>query len=296
MTYRADDYAAAHLLTLKGAQSVAVVIPAREVAETVAGVVGPVALLRSAGVIDEVLVIDAASRDGSAEVAAAAGATVLQEAELLPEFGPVLGKGDAMWRALSATTADVVCFVDSDTVGFGDHFVRGLIGPLLEERTLQLVKGAYRRPFTSGELQIADGGGRVSELTARPLLNLFFPELADLQQPLSGELAARRAALASIPFMTGYGVEIQMLIDLYAQHGRAAIVQSDLGVRINAHQPLSSLSAMAFTILRAVMSRTGNEALAAAARSHIGYRDGVLERYESELVERPPLASLAAEQ
>lgn len=278
------------LRALKGVATVAAIVPTRAVADTIGGVVQPLVGLSSAGVLDEVIVVDAGSADATATVAAAAGAKVLQQDRLMTEYGPALGKGDAMWRALSATRCDVVVFVDGDTREFGDHFVRGLIGPLLENPRLQLVKGAYRRPFCAGSERIADGGGRVSELTARPLLNLWFPELAALQQPLAGELAARRTTLAGIPFAVGYGVEIQMLIDVYRAHGIDAIAQCDIGQRINEHQSLARLSAMAFTILRAVAARV---ALPVAEDGRfLRYAEGRLEEGVDTGAERPPLTTV----
>src|SRR3954470_622774 len=143
-------------------------------------------------VAEQVLVVDASSADGTGEIAAAAGAEVVQEGSLMPAFGEVLGKGDAMWRALSAARGEVVVYLDADTRDFGAHFVRGMTGPLLAEPGLQFVKGFYRRPFTVGDESLPEGGGRVTELTARPLLRAFYPELAAVHQPLAGEMAARR--------------------------------------------------------------------------------------------------------
>lgn len=294
-SFVAADYPTTRLLELKSGTTVAAIVPALDVAETVGDVVAAIAELRAAGVIDELLVVDGGSSDDTATGAARAGATVLQQDDLLAQFGPARGKGDAMWRALSATTAEIVVFVDGDSHEFGDHFVRGLIGPLLERAELQLVKGAYRRPFSAGAgRRVADGGGRVTELTARPLLNIHFPELAALQQPLSGELAARRSALAEIPFMTGYGIEIQMLIDVYRAHGLGAIAQCDLGERINVHQSLARLGAMATTIMRTVARRIGTSE--PDEIELLGYRDGILESVTDSLVERPPLATLAVAQ
>jgi glucosyl-3-phosphoglycerate synthase len=254
--------------------TVSVVLPAREVAETVGGIVETVLSLE--GLVDQVLVVDAASEDGTAEIARAAGAEVLQEAELLPELGPVLGKGDAMWRALSAARGDLVVYVDSDTRGFPAHFVSGLAGPLIEDERIEFVKGAYRRPFVAGGVELPDEGGRVNELCARPLLRAFYPELAGLSQPLAGEVAARRTLLERIPFATGYGVELAMLLDVYATAGIDAIAEADIGERRNAHQPLRALGPMADAVLGVVMDRLGIETRA------------------PKPVERPPFASIRA--
>jgi glucosyl-3-phosphoglycerate synthase len=228
--------------------AVSVVLPARECAETV----GPIVEAIDAG---QVLVVDAASADGTADVAARAGAEVLQQAELLPDFGPVLGKGDAMWRALSAVRHDVVVFVDADTTDFDAHFVTGLAGPLLTDPEIQFVKGAYTRPFTAGSEVVPEGGGRVTELMARPLLRAFYPGLAELSQPLAGEFAGRRELFERIEWATGYAAEISMDIDICKEVGIDAIAQVDIGERSQPHQPLKSLSGMASTVLAAVCAR-----------------------------------------
>jgi glucosyl-3-phosphoglycerate synthase len=233
--------------------AVSVVLPARECAETIGPIVES---LRECG---QVLVVDSASADGTAAIAAAAGAEVHQEAELLLEFGPVLGKGDAMWRALSVVRHDVVAYVDADTRGFNAHFVTGLAGPLLTAPEIQFVKGAYARPFVVDGAVVEDGGGRVTELMARPLLRAFYPELAELRQPLAGEFAGRRELFESIPWATGYAAEISMDIDIWKQVGIDAIAQVDIGERRQPHQPLKSLSRMASTILAAVCARLGEE-------------------------------------
>ena len=228
--------------------AVSVVLPARECAETV----GPIVQAIDAG---QVLVVDAASADGTAGVAARAGAEVVQQADLLSDFGPVLGKGDAMWRALSAVRHDVVVFVDADTTDFDAHFVCGLAGPLLTDPEIQFVKGAYTRPFTAGAEVVPEGGGRVTELMARPLLRAFYPKLAELSQPLAGEFAGRRELFERIEWATGYAAEISLDIDIWKEVGIDAIAQVDIGERRQPHQPLKSLSAMASTILAAVCAR-----------------------------------------
>ncbi len=241
------------------AASVTVCLPAKECAGTVGSIVGELAKLREAGAIDEVVVVDAASRDGTAAVARRAGATVHQEAELLPQWGPVLGKGDAMWRALSVTEGDVVCYLDADTEGFSAHFATGLLGPLVCERGVELVKAFYRRPFAQGGVAVAEGGGRVNHLTARPALALFYPDLAEVRQPLAGEVAARRELLERVPFATGYGVEVAMLIDVWREVGLEGIAQVDLEVHRNRNQPLQALAPMAYTVLATIARRVERE-------------------------------------
>ena len=258
--------------------SVSICLPARECAETVGQIVGVLADLRQHGVIDEIVVVDAASADGTAAVARRAGAIVWQEAELMPAYGPVLGKGDAMWRALSVLSGELVCFLDADSEGFPGHFATGLLGPLVCEPGISFVKGFYRRPFVQAGVEDADGGGRVNRLTARPGLQVFYPELAEVRQPLAGEVAARRRLLESLPFATGYGVEIAMLLDVWREHGLEAIAQVDLDEHHNRHQPLSALTPMARTVLATLAGRLEHE--------------GRLQGGVGAPPERPPLASV----
>ena len=259
-------------------QRVTVCLPARECAQTVGEIVGALERLRAAGAIDEVLVIDAASADGTAAVAAGAGAIVRQEAELMPSLGPVLGKGDAMWRALSVIDSELVCFLDADTEGFSPHFATGLIGPLVCEPGVAFVKAFYRRPFTHGELHVPEGGGRVNHLMARPALALFYPELAGVLQPLAGEVAARRELLEGLPFATGYGVEVAMLIDVWRSVGLEGIAQVDLDEHRNRHQSLAALTPMAATVLATIAQRME--------------REGRLAAVGGAPLERPPLTSV----
>jgi glucosyl-3-phosphoglycerate synthase len=244
-------------------QSVSVCLPARECAGTVGEIVVALVALREAGAIDEVVVVDAASADGTAAVAERAGARVLQEAELMPDYGPVLGKGDAMWRALPSFGGELVCFVDADTEGFGGHFITGLLGPLLcepERSDVSFVKAFYQRPLNED----GDGGGRVNQLMARPALALFYPELAHVRQPLAGEVAARRELLEALPFTTGYGVEVGMLIDAWRHVGLRGIAQVDLGEHRHQHQPLSALAPMAKTVLATIAGHLESDELLAS--------------------------------
>ena len=266
-------------------ESISVCVPAREEAATIAGVVTPLVALREAGVLDQVLVLDDDSRDGTGAIARRLGADVVRPAALLPEFGPVLGKGDAMWRALSILTGELVAFVDADSEDFGAHFACGLLGPLICAPGVQFVKGFYRRPFKNGTADVQPtGGGRVTELTARPLLAAFHPELADVRQPLAGEIAARRDLLERMPFCTGYAVEIGLLLDVCADAGAGvdALAQVDLDVRQNRHRPLAELAPMAEAVLATVTSRLQRSGRLVDA--------GALERP----LERPSLAELRA--
>ncbi|HEV7161959.1 MAG TPA: glucosyl-3-phosphoglycerate synthase [Solirubrobacteraceae bacterium] len=255
-------------------QSISVCLPARECAATIAPIVGELVTLRESGAVDEVVVVDASSADGTAELARQAGAEVWQEGELMGEYGPVLGKGDAMWRALSRLSGELVCFLDADTEGFSAHFATGLLGPLVCEEGVSFVKAFYRRPIGGG----TEGGGRVNHLMARPALALFYPELAGVRQPLAGEVAARRELLEAIPFATGYGVEVAMLIDVWRTAGLGAMAQVDLVEHRNRHQPLSALTPMAETVLATIARRL--------------VQDGRLQAFDGGPVERPPLAGV----
>jgi glucosyl-3-phosphoglycerate synthase len=259
---------------------VSVCLPARECASTVGAIVEALVGLREQDVLDEVVVIDAASADGTAEVARGAGADVLQEAELMPDLGEVLGKGDAMWRGLSVLSGEVICFLDADTREFSPHYLAGLVGPLVcEQPEIEFVKAFYRRPFEHGGVSLAEGGGRVNHLLARPALELFYPQLGEFRQPLAGEVAARRELLERIPFATGYAVEIAMLIDVWREVGLEGMAQVDLEEHRNRHQPLAALTPMARTVLAALARRMEQE----------GRLTGIeIEELPSE---RPPLAT-----
>ncbi len=272
--------------------SVTVVIPAKECAETVTGIlettVGPAV---AAGLVDDVVVVDAASSDGTADRAARAGARVLQQDELLADFGPALGKGDAMWRALGATSGDIVCFLDADTANPDPDHLLGLLGPLLIEPEIALVKGAFERPFAAGGRTLVDEGGRVTELMARPLLNLHFPLLAGFTQPLAGEFAARRGLLQALPFPVGYGVEIAVLIDAMRSCGLDALAECHLGKRQNRHQPLRKLGEMAFAVLAAAERRLEGPRSATGGQYLKPWEDGAVARVP--VLERPPITSLS---
>jgi glucosyl-3-phosphoglycerate synthase len=272
---------------------ITVVLPTREVADTIGVIVERLQGL--APLIDQILVVDAASDDGTAEIAAAGGAEVHQESELLAGFGPALGKGDAMWRALAVARGELVVYLDSDTRDFSPHFATGLLGPLVCEPDIRFVKGHFRRPFTTpdGEEHQYDGG-RVTELTARPLLSAFFPELAAFAQPLAGEVAAHRELFERIPFATGYAVETAMLLHARdALGGTDAMAQVDLEVRHNRHQSLRALGPMAYAVLRTILERLRADGrLKDDHAPPLQTADGGL--VQVELVERPPYVNLRA--
>jgi len=274
-------------------EPVTVVLPAREVAATIGPIVERLAGL--APLIDQILVVDANSRDGTAGIAMRAGAEVHQEEELLPEFGQVLGKGDAMWRALRVVRGELVAYLDSDTRDFSSHFALGLLGPLICEPELRFVKGFFQRPYVGAHGATFPGdGGRVTELTARPLLSAFYPELAGFVQPLAGEVAARRSLFERMPFATGYAVETAMLFHARdALGGIEGMAQVDLDVRLNQHQSLRQLAPMAYAVLRVILERLRTE-----GRLHDDHApplqtaDGGL--VQVEVVERPPYITLGA--
>ena len=302
-TAHAGDYEVADLVERKAQQgtTVSVVLPARDEAATVGKVVDAVFGLADV-LVDEIVVIDSASKDATADIAVAHGARVHEADQLLPEYGPCLGKGDALWRSLSVTGGDIVVFIDTDIRNPTPKFVTGLLGPLLTQPRVSLVKAFYERPVKLDRVQYDTGGGRVTELTARPLINLFWPELAGLVQPLSGEYAARRSLLESLPFFTGYGVELGLLIDTLNEVGADGIAQVDLDSRVHRNQTLPALSRMAFGILQVALRRLAQEGRAAPAGAFDGGApylqfdrgaDGIEVSTEPVPIgERPPFRSL----
>lgn len=258
------------------------------------------ALLVQVPLLDEIVLIDSDSTDRTREIAQAEGIPVYRHPEVLPHLGSYRGKGEALWKSLYVLRGDLVVWVDTDIRNMHPKFVYGLVGPLLREERILFVKGYYRRPVQIGDRMYETGGGRVTELVARPLLNLFFPELSGLIQPLAGEYAGRREALEQIPFFTGYGVETGMLIDLLNRFGLGAIGQVDLEQRVHRNQSLQSLSLMAFQIAQVVArrleDRLGTPLLDQAARTLklIRHEAGQLSLEEREVVEaeRPPMATV----
>jgi glucosyl-3-phosphoglycerate synthase len=275
--------------------TVSVCLPARDEERTIGPILKALVPLRELGAIDQIVVVDD-SRDATPRIARELGAEVHDQDLLLPALGPVLGKGDAMWRSLRVLSGEVICFLDADSEHFGAHFACGLLGPLLCGEGIAFVKGLYRRPFRVGEVTLPDGGGRVTELTARPLLNLFYPDLAAVAQPLAGEIAARRDLLERIPFVTGYGVDIALLLDAYREVGLDAIAQVDLDVRQNAHQPLRDLGPMAFAVLRALASRLEREGRldGPLPTAFVAPGDTDPQTLAAAPVERPPLVTRRA--
>lgn len=252
-----DDWSLEGLLGTKVAlgQRVSLVVPARNEAATVGAVVTRVreALMDTVALVDEVVVIDSDSIDDTFAVAESAGARVHRSAEIRPDLGTHPGKGEAMWKSLFVTSGELVVFMDADLHDWDTHFVPGLLGPLLTDPAVQLVKGFYDRPGADGPLE----GGRVTELVARPLISLLFPELGGFVQPLAGEWAVRRSWFADLSVPTGYAVELAALIDTLRAGGTDALAQVDLGVRAHRHQALRDLGGMATQILAAALGRAG---------------------------------------
>jgi glucosyl-3-phosphoglycerate synthase len=298
-TSRWEDWPAARLAELKNdlGVSVSVVIPARDEERTVGRVAGAIARLAAdTGLIDELVVVDSDSTDATAKAAADAGATVHRADQVAPDLGTFPGKGEALWKSLLVTKGDLLVFIDADLTEWGPHFVTGLLGPLLADPRVRLVKGFYERLYRAGDGSVSADGGRVTELVARPLLSLWWPELAGVVQPLAGEWAGRRDLLESLPFPVGYGVELATLIDTAAAHGVDAIAQVDLGRRGHKHQSSHDLALMAAELLLVAERRRGP---APRPSAHRGQRvelrqfiraDGEL-RHRSRPVpvdERPP--------
>ncbi|MGW4366625.1 glucosyl-3-phosphoglycerate synthase [Nocardia takedensis] len=242
------------LVAAKDGRTISVVLPALDEQDTVAGVIGSISGWVGT-LVDEVLVIDSGSRDATVERARAAGATVYTREQALPALGPRPGKGEVLWRSLAVATGDIVVFVDSDLVEPDPGLVPALVAPLVNSPRVRMVKGYYRRPLPAERRDT--GGGRVTELVARPLLTALAPALAEIVQPLGGEYAATRELLAALPFAPGYGVEIGLLLDTWSRHGIEAIAQVDLGVRVHRNRPTHELAVMSRQVIATMLSRLG---------------------------------------
>jgi glucosyl-3-phosphoglycerate synthase len=299
-TFTSAQFPIAELLESKRATGsvLSVIIPARNEQDTIGEVVRQIRqqLIESSPLVDELIVMDSDSTDDTAEIAAENGATVHATTQVNSPAGSLPGKGEALWKSLFVARGDIVVFIDADLTEWGPHFVTGLLGPLLADSSIQLVKGFYDRQFEDGTTNFGPQGGRVTELVARPLLNLRWPELAAVVQPLAGEWAARRELMASLAIPSGYGVELASLVDTLTEHGLAAIAQVDLGSRGHRHQSVHDLGVMAAEIQYV------------ADRRYFGWTDGpelsVLSQFDRTvsgnwlerpvpLTERPPAATSA---
>ena len=281
--FEAGVFDLTHLCEHKGTTTVSVCVPARDEAETVGPIVQTISTLRHRGLVDEIVVMDDRSTDATAEIATAAGARVVSVPDVLPETGTATGKGNVLWASVAASAGDVIVWIDADLRSFTPDYVIGLLGPLLTDPEVTLVKGFYDRPTAGGA-----GGGRTTELMARPVLATFFPELGVIEQPLGGEYASRRSILEQLPFPQGYGVETGLLIDIAHRWGVDRIAQVDLGVREHRHQPLGALSSQAMEVLHAALLRAGADK-ATLGRVLMRPDTGPV---EVRVDERPPLVEI----
>ncbi|MFG2337589.1 glucosyl-3-phosphoglycerate synthase [Streptomyces yangpuensis] len=292
-SWSAADRPLDQLLDLKRAAgtTVSVVLPALDEEATVGAIVEVIRRELIEGLpvplVDELVVVDSGSADRTAEVAAKAGARVVHRDEILPRIPALPGKGEVLWRSLLATTGDIVCFVDADLRDFSASFVSGIVGPLLTDPGVHFVKAMYDRPLgdTPGQ------GGRVTELVARPLLNLHWPQLAGFVQPLGGEYAVRRSLLERLPFPVGYGVELGLLVDALHTVGLDALAQVDVGVRVHRHQGGQALGRMAAAIYRTAQVRLSRGHLVRPELTQFerGPEGFVPRTYPVDTEERPPM-------
>ncbi|NSL43781.1 glucosyl-3-phosphoglycerate synthase [Streptomyces sp. 8P21H-1] len=295
-SWSAEDRPLEKLMAAKRStgSTVSVVLPALDEEETVGGIVAVIRrelMTAGAPLVDEVVVIDSGSTDRTSEVAAAAGARVVHRDEILPRVPALPGKGEVLWRSLLVTRGDIVAFVDADLKDFSADFVSGIVGPLLTDPGVHLVKAMYDRPLGAA----AGQGGRVTELMARPLLNMHWPRLAGFVQPLGGEYAARRSLLERLPFPVGYGVELGMLVDALHLVGLDALAQVDVGVRRHRHQDGQALGRMAAAIYRTAQLRLARGHLVRPSLTQFerGERGFEPRTYAVDVEERPPMTEIA---
>lgn len=304
-TYHASEFDDLEWLVEKKEQqnlTISLALPALNEEETVGTVINTIksSLMDKHHLLDEIVLIDSASSDRTREIAREMGIPVYIHQELLGEYGPRRGKGEALWKSLLVTKGDIVMWIDTDIVNIHPRFVYGVLGPLLVNPKLQLVKGFYQRPLKSEDRLQSAAGGRVTELTARPMINLFYPELSGVIQPLAGEYGGRRKAFEQISFSSGYGVEIGMVIEMFERYGLEAIGQVDLLERIHHNQTLEALSKMSFVILQTILHRLehrfGRDLLEDVNKSmkliHYADQNYFLEVEELPEMERPPMVEL----
>ncbi|MEU7511435.1 glucosyl-3-phosphoglycerate synthase [Streptomyces sp. NPDC042898] len=290
------------ILAAKRNTKVSVVLPALNEEATVGDIVAVIRrelMSEAVPLVDELVVLDSGSTDRTAEVAAAAGARVVARDAILPRIPAVPGKGEVLWRSLMVTSGDVICFVDADLRDFSADFVTGIVGPLLTDPDVDFVKAMYDRPFGAEPDGLASGktpgqGGRVTELVARPLLNLHWPQLAGFVQPLGGEYAARRSLLERLPFPVGYGVELGLLVDALHTVGLDALAQVDVGVRKHRHQDERALGRMAAAIYRTAQLRLSRGHLVRPRLTQFerGEEGFTPRTYAVDTEERPPMLDI----
>ncbi|MCZ8377414.1 glucosyl-3-phosphoglycerate synthase [Mycobacterium sp. CPCC 205372] len=291
-SWNRPSWTVAELEAAKAGRTVSVVLPALNEEATVASVVETITPLLG-GLVDELIVLDSGSTDDTAIRAMAAGARVISRESALPEVAPQPGKGEVLWRSLAATTGDVIAFVDSDLIDPDPMFVPKLLGPLLTCDGVHLVKGFYRRPLKVSGSEDANGGGRVTELVARPLLASLRPELTCVLQPLGGEYAGTRELLTAVPFAPGYGVEIGLLVDAYDRLGLDALAQVNLGVRVHRNRPLTELASMSRQVIATLLTRCGITDSGVGLTQFFADGDGYTPRSSGvSLEDRPPMVTL----
>lgn len=291
-TWEQPDWTIDDLVAAKDGRTVSVVLPALNEEETVADVIATIRPLLGT-LVDELIVLDSGSTDATVERARAAGAEVISREDAVPELEPVKGKGEVLWRSIAVATGDIIAFVDSDLIDPDPMFVPKLLGPLLTTDGVHLVKGFYRRPLKVSGSEDKNGGGRVTELVARPLLAALRPELTCLLQPLGGEYAGTRELLTSVPFAPAYGVEIGLLIDTYDRLGLDGIAQVNLGVREHRNRPLTELAAMSRQVIATLLSRCGIPDSGVGLTQFFADGDDYTPRTSTvSLADRPPMNTL----
>lgn len=291
-TWHDPDWTVPELVDAKAGRTLSVVLPALDEQDTVAGVIASIRPLVGS-LVDELVVLDSGSRDDTARRAREAGARVVAREEAIPQIPPAAGKGEALWRAVAATVGDVIVFVDSDLVEPDPGYVPNLVGPILTSEGIHHVKGFYRRPLRIDESEDPRGGGRVTELVARPLLAALRPELTGIIQPLGGEYAGTRELLESVPFAPGYGVELGLLLDTYHRFGADALAQVNLSVRKHRNRDLMELGVMSRQIIGTVLRRCGIADSGAPLTQYFS-RGRSFDPHATavELDDRPPLADV----
>ena len=291
-SFSRPSWTVAELEAAKAGRAISVVLPALNEQETVASVIDSISPMLG-GLVDELIVLDSGSTDETEIRAIAAGARVVSREQALPELPPQPGKGEVLWRSLAATSGDIVVFIDSDLISPDPMFVPRLVGPLLTVDGVHLVKGFYRRPLKVSSSEDANGGGRVTQLVARPLLAALRPGLSCILQPLGGEYAATRELLMSLPFAPGYGVEIGLLLDAYDRLGLDAIAQVNLGVRAHRNRPLTELGGMSRQVIATLLSRCGVPDSGIGLTQFFADGDGYTPRLSPvSLADRPPMNTL----
>ncbi len=282
--FEIDDCGIEAVLRAKGTSTVSLCIPCRDEAATIGSLVSIIRteLMRKVPFVDELIVVDDRSTDDTASVAASAGAKVVSINDVHAKYGEGHGKGNVLWASLAASTGDFVVWIDGDITSFEPHWITRLLAPMLDDESVALVKAVFHRPTQLG------GGGRTTELVARPLFSLYYPELAGLHQPLAGEYAGRRAVLEQLPFVQGWGVEVAMLIDIARRYGPEAIAQIDLGTREHRHRGLHSLSVQAAEVMATLLARVPEGSLLHESSPVLRRPDGSV--VPLNLSERPPLA------